>query len=122
MGINAKHAITRQLQQLLLHLLKRRYHSAYRTLSWRRSTCQARDAIADCLDRSPSLRNYPRQRMPLTYRRAKLDAADETGLPLPTFPDGGPWTIAPGKLHEKGLAGRRWCDGGHPVLVGLSRE
>ena len=94
LGINAEHAITRQLQRLLLHLLKWHYQPTHRTPSWRRSIRQARDAIADRIDRSPSLRDYPLQRMPLAYRRARRDAADDTGLPLATFPESSPWPLA----------------------------
>jgi len=93
LGINAEHAITRQLQRLLLHLLKWRYQPTHRTPSWRRSIRQARDAIADRIERSHSLRDYPPQRLPLAYRRARRDAADDAGLPLTTFPEVCPWSI-----------------------------
>src|SRR5918992_2968820 len=73
LGIADEHAITRQLQRLLLHLLKWRYQPTHRTPSWRRSIRQARDAIADRIDRSPSLSTYPAQRVPLAYRRAQQD-------------------------------------------------
>ena len=94
LGIADEHAITRQLQRLLLHLLKWCYQPAHRTPSWRRSIRQARDAIADRITRSPSLRDYPTRRVLLIYRRARRDAADETGLPLATFPEICPWPIA----------------------------
>jgi Domain of unknown function DUF29 len=93
LGISDEHAITRQLQRLLLHLLKWRYQPTHRTPSWRRSIRQARDAIADRLDRSHSLRDYPRQRLPLAYRRARRDAAEDTGLPLTSFPPDCEWEI-----------------------------
>jgi hypothetical protein len=93
-GIADEHAITRHLQRLLRHLLKWRYQPMHRAPSWRRSIHQARDAIADRLERSPSLRNYPARRVPLAYRRARRDAADETGLPLATFPETCPWALA----------------------------
>lgn len=94
LGIADEHAITRHLQRLLLHLLKWRYQPTHRTPSWRRTIRQARDAIADRVDRSHSLRDYPAQRVPLAYRRARRDAADETGLPLTTFPEACPWPVA----------------------------
>jgi hypothetical protein len=93
LGIADEHAITRHLQRLLLHCLKWRYQPTRRTPSWRRSIRQARDAIADRIARSPSLGDYPLQRMPLAYRRARRDAADETGLPLATFPETCPWAL-----------------------------
>jgi uncharacterized protein DUF29 len=93
-GIADEHAITRHLQRLLGHLLKWRYQPTHRTPSWRRSIRQARDRIQDRIDRSPSLRDYPARRLPLAYRRARRDAADETGLPLATFPETCPWPLA----------------------------
>jgi uncharacterized protein DUF29 len=93
LGINTEHAITRQLQRLLLHLLKWRYQPTHRTPSWRRSIRQARDSIADRLDRSHSLRDSSLQRLPLAYRRARRDAADDTGLPPATFPETCPWSV-----------------------------
>jgi hypothetical protein len=94
LGMNEKRAISRQLQRLLAHLLKWRYQPTHRTPSWRRTIRQARDAIADVLENSHSLRTYPTQRVPLAYRRARRDAADDTGLPLATFPEACPWPIA----------------------------
>ena len=105
LGINAEHAITRQLQRLLLHLLKWRYQPTHRTPSWRRSIRQARDAISDRIERSPSLRDYPLQSLPRTYARARRDAVDETGLPLVTFPEVCPWSI------EQVLAEDFWPEG-----------
>ena len=40
-----------------------------------------------------SLQNHPAERLSLAYRRARLDAADETGIDLETFPGVCPWTI-----------------------------
>jgi hypothetical protein len=99
LGLSDEHAITRQLQRLLLHLLKWRYQPTHRTPSWRRSIRQARDAITDRTDRSHSLREYPAQRLPLAYRRARRDAAEDTGLPLATFPEACEWEIGE-ILHE----------------------
>jgi hypothetical protein len=93
LGMNEKRAISRQLQRLLAHLLKWRYQPTHRTPSWRRTIRQARDAIADVLEESHSLREYPAQRLALAYRRARRDAVDDTGLPAATFPDPCPWEI-----------------------------
>ena len=93
LGIADEHAITRQLQRLLQHLLKWQYQPTHRARSWRRSIDQARDAIADRLTRSPSLQGYPAQRLALAYRRARRDARTDTGFPLTTFPEACPWTV-----------------------------
>jgi hypothetical protein len=93
LGMNEKRAISRQLQRLLAHLLKWRYQPTHRTPSWRRSIRQARDAIADVIEGSHSLRGYPAERIALAYRRARRDAAEDTGLPLAAFPERCEWAI-----------------------------
>ena len=92
-GMNEKRAISRQLQRLLAHLLKWRYQATHRTPSWRRSIRQARDTIADVLEDSHTLDDYPAQRLRIAYRRARRDAAEDTGLPLATFPESCEWSI-----------------------------
>jgi Domain of unknown function DUF29 len=93
LGISDEHAITRQLQRLLAHLLKWRYQPTHRSPSWRRSIDQARDAIADRITRSPSLRGLPAQGLGIAYRRGRRDAQTDTGFPLAAFPEVCPWTI-----------------------------
>jgi hypothetical protein len=93
LGIRDEHAITRQLQRLLRHLLKWQYQPTHRSRSWRRSIDHARDAIADRIARSPSLQSYPAQRLALAYRRARRDARTDTDRPLATFPEACPWPI-----------------------------
>jgi hypothetical protein len=92
-GMDEQHAITRQLQRLLHHLLKWQYQPTHRTRSWQVSMAQARDRIGDVLERSHSLQPYPAQRLALAYRRARRDAITVTGLPPATFPEACPWTI-----------------------------
>ena len=93
LGIADEHAITRQLQRLLQHLLKWQYQPTHRTRSWLRNIDQARDAFADRITRSPSLQGFPAQGLVLAYRRARRDARTDTGLPLATFPEACPWTV-----------------------------
>jgi hypothetical protein len=92
-GMDEKHAISQQLQRLLHHLLKWQYQPTHRTRSWQISIDQARDRIADVLERSHSLQTYPAQRLALAYRRARRDAITVTGLPALTFPEVCPWSL-----------------------------
>jgi hypothetical protein len=92
-GMDEKHAITRQLQRLLHHLLKWQYQPTHRTRSWQVSIAQARDRIGDVIERSHSLEPYPAQRLAVAYRRARRDAITVTGLPASTFPEDCPWPI-----------------------------
>ena len=97
LGRSDRRAITHQLERLLLHLLKWVYQPdqrARRGRGWRGSVRQARTAIADLLEESPSLRDYPAQRVALAYQRARQQSAIQTGLPLATFPETCPWSSA----------------------------
>jgi hypothetical protein len=95
LGRAVRKGISSQLERLLLHLLKWQYDPATdpRRL-WRVSIRHARREIADDLAENRSLHGYPSERLSLAYRRARLDAADETGLPLATFPEACPWSLA----------------------------
>jgi hypothetical protein len=94
LGRAVRKAMGSQLDRLLLHLLKWQYDPAAdpRRL-WRVTVRHARREIADDLAENRSLQGYPAERLSLAYRRARLDAADETGLSLATFPEACPWPI-----------------------------
>jgi hypothetical protein len=94
LGRSDRRAITHQLERLLLHLLKWVYQPqerARRGRSWGGSIRQARQAIADLIEESPSLRDLPAERLARAYTRARLQAMEQTGLPLATFPERCPW-------------------------------
>ncbi len=93
-GMHETRAMSRQWPRLLAPRLTWRDQSTHRTPSWRRTIGQARDAIVDVIDGRHSRHNDPAQRVPLAYRRARRDAADDTGLPLVTCPEVCPWPIA----------------------------
>jgi hypothetical protein len=94
LGRSVRRTIGSQLERLLLHLLKLTYDPTPEPRrQWRQSIRQAREAIDDELAESPSLQDYPAGRLSLAYRRARLNAADETGLPLATFPETCPWAV-----------------------------
>jgi len=94
MGKSQKRAISSYLRVLLLHLLKWQYQPEKRTGSWRSSIRNARLAIAERLEESPSLKSYPDAVLSQCYRTARANAADETGLPPATFPEQPPFTLA----------------------------
>jgi hypothetical protein len=96
LGRSDRRAITHQLERLLTHLLKWAYQPQRRPRcgrSWRRSLQQARTAIGDLIEESPSLQDYPAQRLTLAYRRALRLAANDTGLPLAAFRGACPWSL-----------------------------
>jgi predicted DNA-binding ribbon-helix-helix protein len=92
-GKSQKRAISSYLRVLLLHLLKWQYQPQKRSGSWRSSIRNARIALAERLAESPSLKSYPETVLSQCYRAARANAADETGLPLATFPETPPFDL-----------------------------
>jgi hypothetical protein len=82
------------LKVLLAHLLKWRYQPqaiGRRGRSWKQSIRLARDGLADILADSPSLKSKLNPTIKEAYRRARIEAADETGLSIEKFPSECPW-------------------------------
>jgi hypothetical protein len=93
LGRSERFAIESHLQTLLTHLLKWRYDPATDPRRGWRLTI--RNARLDIAKRALGhLQDHPAQYLATAYRHAREDAADETGLPLATFPEACPWTIA----------------------------
>jgi Domain of unknown function DUF29 len=92
LGRSERYAIESHLQNLLTHLLKWRYDPATEPRRGWRITI--RNARLDIIKRALGhLQHYPAQYLATAYRYAREDAADETNLPLATFPAACPWTI-----------------------------
>jgi Domain of unknown function DUF29 len=91
-GNALRFTIESHLERLLLHLLKYCYDPAQdpRRL-WRLTIRHARREIAKRA--GGSLQDYPAQYLATAYRHAREDAADETGLPLTTFPEACEWSV-----------------------------
>lgn len=94
MGRTEKRELVSRLEVLLLHLLKWRHQPDRRGPSWQASVRVQRDRIEDHLGDNPSLRPLLTQAIATAYRRARLEAVAETGLPETTFPQACPWTEA----------------------------
>ena len=93
MGGSERHALGSYLELVLLHLLKWKYQPERRGNSWKASIRNSRNRIERLVEFSPSLRRKIPEQLTTEYRRARQDAVDETGLPLPTFPDQCPFTV-----------------------------
>ena len=103
-GNALRFTIESHLERLLLHLLKWRDDPAQDPRRrWRLTIRHARREIAKRV--GGSLQDYPAQYLAAAYRLAREDAADETGLPLTTFPEACPWAVA------HGLAPDFWPEG-----------
>jgi hypothetical protein len=93
LGRSERYAIESHLTNLLTHLLKWRYDPATEPCRpWRLTIRHARREIAKRA--GGHLQDYPAQYLAVAYRHTREDAADETGLPLATFPEACLWTPA----------------------------
>lgn len=93
MGKTERRELVSRLRVLLLHLLKWQLQPAGRCSSWRTSVIVQRNDLADHLDDNPSLRAFLPEALSKAYRNARLEAAEETKLPLSTFPSDCPYSI-----------------------------
>jgi|SRR5215470_9500971 len=93
LGKSDRRALGSHLRNLMLHLLKWQYQPSGRQTghSWRASIRNARLEIAVLLEDSHTYEREVPQLLARWYLPAREDAADETGLPLATFPEIPPW-------------------------------
>lgn len=87
MGRSEKNALESNLCIIIMHLLKYKYQPEKKTNSWRYTIREHRRRVRKALRNSPSLKLYLNQIFPECYEDARKLAADETGLPLNTFPN-----------------------------------
>jgi hypothetical protein len=92
LGKRDRRELGSRLQTLQMHLLKWCYQPSERSGSWRGTIRTARREIAAVLADSPSLRRQVPGMLTPGYADARLDASDETGLPLATFPETCLWS------------------------------
>jgi hypothetical protein len=92
MGKTEKRELVTRLTVLLLHLLKWQFQPSRRGASWRVSIQNARDDITDHLADNPSLKPQMEASVAAAYRRARRQAAAETGLDEAGLPSTCPWS------------------------------
>ncbi len=92
MGKSERRAVCNNLKILLMHLLKYEHQQQKRSNSWRYTIREHRQRIEAAFEDSPSLSKYFLESFDNTYQNARKLAADETGLPLNTFPSESPFT------------------------------
>ncbi|WP_404786725.1 DUF29 domain-containing protein [Altericista sp. CCNU0014] len=86
MSRRERKSLKNNLVVILLHLLKWQYQPECRTGSWRGSIREHRRRVNEDLKDSPGLVPYFEAVFDECYAHAREQAADETGLPLETFP------------------------------------
>ena len=94
LGRSDRREIRSRLAVICEHLLKWTYQPEQRSNSWSSSIRKARDEIADLIDDSPSLADYPATQLggrKGAYLRGRRDAAIETGLS--DLPSACPWSV-----------------------------
>ncbi len=81
------------LRVLLLHLLKWDHQPSKRTRSWALSVKDQRVAFDHVLADNPGLKSRLDEALARAYRRARIQAAAETGLPEEAFPESCPYGL-----------------------------
>ena len=92
MSRRERRSLKSNLIVVLLHLLKWQYQPDRRSGSWRGSIREYRRRINDDLKDSPSLLPYLQAVFDECYDNARVQAADETEMPLNTFPASCPYS------------------------------
>jgi len=87
-----KDALKSNLRILLMHLLKYKYQPTKRSQSWLSTIREHRTRLEEAFEDSPSLKPYFKEVFDKCYQKASKLAADETNLPLETFPSESPFT------------------------------
>ncbi len=93
MGRSERRAVEGHLKNLLLHLLKWLIQPQRRSDSWRDSIDNARDALADLLQDSPSLRPQLPEFITRQYARARRSTATQTGIAETDLPTDCPFRL-----------------------------
>jgi hypothetical protein len=92
MGKSDRREIRNRLVVVLAHLLKWQFQATARSNSWSSTIREQRRRIGLVIEDSPSLRAFVAENLDDAYRKARLDAADETELALSIFPAACPFT------------------------------
>jgi hypothetical protein len=94
LGKEQAHKLESAFRVLLLHLLKWTYQPQRRRRSWRGTIVRERTNVERILEDNPGLKPRTGALFATAYRGARKEAAAETGLPLATFPETAPFSLA----------------------------
>ena len=92
-GRSERRSIVSSYRLIQMHLLRWEHQKERRTRSWWITINRERGTLEMDEARNPSLAKNPIPQVVEAYGHAKSDAADETGLPLSTFPAECPYTV-----------------------------
>jgi hypothetical protein len=82
------------IRVILTHMLKWDHQLEKRSRSWAVSIATQRTELDDVLDDNPGLKPRVGEAIPRAYRKARLDAMNETGLKKSEFPEACPYSFA----------------------------
>ena len=82
------------LRVLMLQLLKWDHQPAMRSRSWTLAVVEQRRRVERQLKKNPGLKSQLEEALAAAYEDARDEAANETGLPLRTFPASRPFDYA----------------------------
>lgn len=91
-GKSERRALKSSYRVLIQHLLKWQFQPERRSRSWADTIRTQRTEVESDEEDNPSLKAESDAIVAAAYRLARKQAADETGLPLATFPDTCPYT------------------------------
>ncbi|MEO7494369.1 MAG: DUF29 domain-containing protein [Massilia sp.] len=93
MAGNQRRELKHRLETLMMHSLKCQFQPHRKSGSWLRAVTEQRFAIDEMLKQSPSLRRKLEAMASAAYPKARRLAADETMMPIKTFPPEMPFSI-----------------------------
>jgi hypothetical protein len=93
-GRSERATLRSALRVLMMHILKWSYQPDLRSISWSLSIANQRQRYDDVLRDNPSLKSQLDGVRAEAYIRSRIEAAQETGLPIATFPSDPPeWDV-----------------------------
>lgn len=110
LGRSDKRALTSAYRVLIRHLLKWQHQPEKRSVSWQETIRNRRTEIETLEEESPSLAAKAGEIVSRAYAKARAEAAEETSLPLASFPEACRYQLAQLRdfdwLPEQAAAGR----------------
>ncbi|HMZ59643.1 MAG TPA: DUF29 domain-containing protein, partial [Leptospiraceae bacterium] len=93
MGKRDFREILSRMRVLMMHLLKWIFQPEQRSSGWKGTIREQRKELNKAFAFSTNLKIYGKEQFLNEYSDAREIAADETGLPLSSFPEGPPFTF-----------------------------
>lgn len=93
LGKREKRELTSLMNILFMHLLKCEFQSNYKTNSWKYTILEHQARIKELISENTSLKPTVQECADKAYEYARINASQETMLPLETFPENREFTV-----------------------------